>query len=232
MPPPAASSPKRASSPLTGQQSTSRPIGAASKLPAPQAWADDFCAGRADLSTLARGVAEGLPGDWTVHHEDWSLPDHRADDVSLDMWDGGSVSWATWEQRVPRASLLTSGDLGLIIVDNPLRKDKFIVGAMAPSGADPAYDFLADPAAPRAIAVSADPARAAHRITARLLPRYERAASRLRPQTADDTTGNAPPPGNRVQAALARSASRPSSDLTAARTNPPGPPPGIAHRSV
>lgn len=44
----------------------------------------------------------------------------------------------------------------------------------------PRHDFLGDPSAPHGISVTPDPVRAAHRITARLLPHYERATWRLR----------------------------------------------------
>lgn len=153
-------------------------------LPAPQGWAHHFSANRADLAVLARGIADRLPGTWTVSDQDWTLIDNSREDTSLDLWDGGSASWATWEYHLPRAAVLTRGDLRLLLVDNPSRQDRFVVGAMVLPGV--IHDFLADPAAPRGISVPGDPARAAHRITARLLPRYEQEAWRVRVQALVD----------------------------------------------
>ncbi|MEC3996135.1 hypothetical protein VSR01_22510 [Actinacidiphila sp. DG2A-62] len=184
---------------------------------------------RADLSRLAHAVAGRLPGTWTVTDQDWTASPRLRTQANDNLWDGGSVSWASWEHPLPRAAILSSGPLRLIMVDHPTRTDTIITGALALPGTQQMYDLSTGPDIPHAIHLPAtQPARAAHRITARLLPRYEHAVWTLRTKIVSDAAAGIRNADQQAKARLtARDAPNASGEaaITAARN-------AAAHRYV
>ncbi|WP_431949501.1 hypothetical protein [Actinacidiphila sp. bgisy167] len=129
-----------------------------------------------DLAEFAGELAARLPGTW---HAASHGPNAYAEDFPLGerVWDRGHVSWAFSEFTPLRNAVLTSDSgVELVVFDRPLRRHEFLVAALEPRGSG----FAATAEAPTGIVVSADPARAASRVTERLLPRYEKAVHQAR----------------------------------------------------
>ncbi|MFE0187999.1 hypothetical protein [Streptomyces sp. NPDC058989] len=132
---------------------------------------------RGDLETLACDLARRLPGEWTVHVDDFAEPGSQLDFFDA-LWDNACLTRAWMGFRVPRAVILTGPSrLQLVVIDRPLHHGQILVGALALHGID--HEFFGDDNAPHAIAAPAEAARAAHTVTRRLLPRYHQAAHRL-----------------------------------------------------
>jgi hypothetical protein len=131
------------------------------------------------LGILAARIAERLPGTWTVNVEQYTERVWQGDLLAC-LWESaGVLGRALTDQRVPRSAILTSDDrTELIITERPGHPCQLLIGALAAHGV--AHAFAGDPAAPNSIHTPADPARAAHRIARRLLPRYRDALHALR----------------------------------------------------
>ncbi|MFJ5546700.1 hypothetical protein [Streptomyces sp. NPDC093225] len=132
------------------------------------------------LGEFTSGLAPRLSSAWTsrVHSTPyrWSQADYR-------LWEreDGALWQAVYHSRQDsdhlraRAFLTHPTGLQLYIVQRPYRPSEFLVGALLPAGI---FEYDTTPH-PSAIAVPADPARAAAAIRRRLLPYYRTAAMRV-----------------------------------------------------
>ncbi|WP_051842157.1 hypothetical protein [Streptomyces sp. NRRL F-5193] len=148
-----------------------------------------------DLESFATVLAEHLPGNWMVEYHP-----HQGDEDQFrhaeDVWDLNLVSGAIAEFVLREdAHLIRQDGTRLYVTIRPLHDDEFLVAAIAPTGsiAAEAFEGVREP---DGIAVPGDPERAAHAVTADLLPRYEVALAQVRhavmnppqPASRPDTT--------------------------------------------
>ncbi|MDF3291885.1 hypothetical protein [Streptomyces silvisoli] len=187
---------------------------------------------RADLPEFATALADRLPGTWMTVAEYFTerFQQHQATER---LWAAGHLDWAVREFVHDETALLIGpGDELLLVFDRPLRRDQFLVGAVAPPGVD---GNLRLTSAPDGVAVSRDPARAASTVSRRLLPRYHQAVDDVRlPALAPDATSRpacptptaywTPSPTSTATAALCRPLAR--------GPRPPAPPPRHASTSA
>ncbi|MEU6312303.1 hypothetical protein [Streptomyces sp. NPDC047014] len=130
------------------------------------------------LQEFSSGLAPRLSSGWTpsvqITPHWWSRAYHR-------LWEHeGSVLWRALHEdhldsghRYARAFLTHDHGLQLHVVQRPYRTHQFLIGALLPAGIVE-YDTTPRPSA---IAVPADPARAAAAVRRRFLPYYRVAAS-------------------------------------------------------
>ncbi|MFF4285666.1 hypothetical protein ACFY0R_10100 [Streptomyces sp. NPDC001633] len=139
-------------------------------------------ASRADLSSFASKVAQHLSGDWSsdyLSHPTYPDQFPRAEYI----WDLAMVYGAVSTYVLTHDAILTGPDgIRLYVIDRPLHPEQFLVGAFAPDELKETYFWSNE--IPHGIAVSSNPARAAHQITQRLLPRYKQAVARTEPPRA------------------------------------------------
>ncbi|MEE4544019.1 hypothetical protein V2S66_18835 [Streptomyces sp. V4-01] len=130
------------------------------------------------MSRLATGLAARLPGTWTSSDLDWSNQAERQR-VTDFLWDHAAMDHVIFTYYLPRGALLTANDFTqLLIIDRPTRPGQFFVGALHPLGIDiTGRDDV--PLTPHGIAVTSHPAKAAHQVRSRLLPRYYAAFTAL-----------------------------------------------------
>jgi hypothetical protein len=101
------------------------------------------------------------------------------------LWDHAAMDGVVFAYHLTRGALLTSGDTTqLLVVDRPTRRGQFYVGALTPLGIDIFGREV--PLTPHGIAVTSHPAKAAHKVSSRLLPAYYAAWNAL--------LGHHPPP--------------------------------------
>ncbi|WP_405734890.1 hypothetical protein OG607_41345 [Streptomyces sp. NBC_01537] len=130
---------------------------------------------RPNVHRFARRVAARLPGTWTA---DARPPVNPFGTDYSEVWDSQILDWATTEFSPWKAAVLT-GPHGerLLAIAHPTRHSDFIIGALAPPGHSGRP--RGDEAAPLAITVPPDPARAASLVTRRFLPRYDNATAEV-----------------------------------------------------
>ncbi|MGW2056247.1 hypothetical protein ACWCOZ_20430 [Streptomyces sp. NPDC001840] len=123
----------------------------------------------ADLRGFASTMAARLPG-WTARAHDLTVGEQRRE-VDERVWDNGTLSDA-FEQWVPHEAAVLTGPGGaqFVAVHRPGARGQFLVGALRPASI-PAHLIAPDDSpVPSAIAVGADPVRAAAEVRRRLLP--------------------------------------------------------------
>jgi hypothetical protein len=126
---------------------------------------------------ILKVAQQRLPGSWIAVAERFTerFQQHQATER---LWDTGHLDWAVSEFVHDETALLIGPrDELLVVFDRPLRRDQFLVGAIAPPSVD---GNLRLASAPDGIAVSRDPARAAATVSRRLLPRYHQALDNVR----------------------------------------------------
>ncbi|GAU70742.1 hypothetical protein SSP35_22_00450 [Streptomyces sp. NBRC 110611] len=133
---------------------------------------------RTDLSAFAGALAERLPGAWTcdyLAHPTYPAQFPRAEGV----WDLAMVHGAICTYVLGHDAILSGpDDTRLYVIDRPRRSDQFLVAAFVPTGIEDKHLHKVE--TPHGVAVSNEPARAAHQISERLLPRYEEAVTEVR----------------------------------------------------
>ncbi|MFD7013919.1 hypothetical protein [Streptomyces sp. NPDC059928] len=125
------------------------------------------------IGDAAGDIARLLPGQWDTTVEIYSHPAWQEDLVPW-IWDSGELGRALQTERIPYAATLTHADTGttLLLVEQPGHQLNYLIGAFAPQPLDDGYG---DPHAPRSIVLPPLPGHAAHAISDRYLPSYERA---------------------------------------------------------
>jgi hypothetical protein len=122
------------------------------------------------MSRLATALADRLPGTWTSSDLDWSDQAERRR-VTDFLWDHAAMDHVVFTYHLTRGALLTANDFTqLLVIDRPTRPGQFYVGALTPLGIDITEREV--PLTPHGIAVTSHPAKAAHQVGSRLLPRY------------------------------------------------------------
>ncbi|WP_441247375.1 hypothetical protein [Kitasatospora sp. McL0602] len=139
---------------------------------------------RADLLEFSRTLTAHLPG-WTGRTHDITLGEHHAE-LHQEVWDLGIMDDA-FEQFVLHEAAVLTGPNGAraVVVHRPDHRDRFLVGALQPTGI-PVQ--LLGPPAPMAISVSRDPVRAAAEVRQRFLPRFEQATLTSRVRILESAT--------------------------------------------
>lgn len=141
---------------------------------------------RPDTRGFADALAARLPDAWRARPLSWRNAEP--------LWDNGYVSWAA-EAYVGDdrgASLHGPGGEEFMIINRPFRPDQFLIAAYMPEGFHPHH--LQQVEEPHGIAVSDQPARAAARLTGRLLPRYHQALAAVEEHARADPIGIEPAP--------------------------------------
>ncbi|MFJ6898149.1 hypothetical protein [Streptomyces hokutonensis] len=124
------------------------------------------------ISEFTRALADRLPG--------WQ-PDPTAVPIATDpasdrIWDSGPLPYAAFEtDSVARSVITHHFGLQLYVMPRPHRPHQFLVLAMLP--ANTSHEHVQGLRAPRGIAVSADPVRAAADLHRRLVTDYRLASS-------------------------------------------------------
>ncbi|MEY9956810.1 hypothetical protein [Streptacidiphilus sp. MAP5-52] len=170
----------------------------------PDAIRDATAAG--DLHRFVQDLARRLPGPWDAIVRDNSTSAYN-NALSQRLWDLGTAHGALQEFINNHIGQLSHpADLDLIVLPRPGRPDQYLVAALVPSGIGHAVDLEHIDPLPWAIAVPADPARAAADVQRRLLPTYQRALRAIdhrggltplglsSPRTAATSSGTAGPP--------------------------------------
>lgn len=122
------------------------------------------------LSRLATALAARLPGEWISSDLDWSDQVERRR-VTDFLWDHAAMDHVIFTYHLTRGALLTANDFTqLLVIDRPTRPGQFFVGALTPLGIDITERKV--PLTPHGIAVTSHPAKAAHKVSSRLLPAY------------------------------------------------------------
>ncbi|MDH6111354.1 hypothetical protein P3T36_003377 [Kitasatospora sp. MAP12-15] len=127
---------------------------------------------RTGLLEFTSALAGQLPGEWT--HSRFDLTDRTAKTyVDEQLWDLGLAHGSLMHGAHERAGRLQGpGDRDLVVLARPgPHRNAFLVAALLPPMLGVNWDH--EDLAPHGIAVPADAARAAARLTTRLLPRLD-----------------------------------------------------------
>ncbi|MFJ5265517.1 hypothetical protein ACIQAC_34125 [Streptomyces sp. NPDC088387] len=130
---------------------------------------------RTDLSSFAARLAARLPGAWTSEYQHRSQYTDQFPRIKH-LWDRGHIEYIVSQYDLTHDAVL-HGPAGqrLYAIDRPLHTHQFVVAPLIPDSAHIKPHHLDAVREPHGIAVPNDPARAAARVTRRLLPRYEQA---------------------------------------------------------
>ncbi|WP_406463346.1 hypothetical protein OH768_47810 [Streptomyces sp. NBC_01622] len=124
------------------------------------------------ISEFTRALADRLPG-W---EPDPTPVPIAADPASDRIWDSGPLAHGAFEtDSVSRSVLTHHFGLQLYVMPRPYRPHQFVVLPMLP--ANTSHEHVQGLRAPRGIAVSADPVRAAAELHRRLVTDYRLASS-------------------------------------------------------
>lgn len=134
---------------------------------------------RTDLSAFTTGLAARLPGPWTStyqHHTSYK-DQYR---TTNQLWDSGHVDYVVSTYVLPHEAVLHGPEAErLYVTHRPLYPHQFVVAPLEPQGVGLKPHHFYGVEDPNGIAVPNDPARAAARVTRRVLPRYEQALHKV-----------------------------------------------------
>ncbi|MEU9564135.1 hypothetical protein AB0D16_19200 [Streptomyces sp. NPDC048161] len=156
---------------------------------------------RTDLSTFATALAARLPGPWTStyqHHTTYK-DQYR---TTNQLWDAGHIDHVVSTYVLPHDAVLHGPERErLYVTHRPLHPEQFVVAPLQPEDASLKPHHFEGVEEPNGIAVPNDPARAAARVTRRVLPRYEQALHAVLHNAEDQPEPPhrpAPPPVSQV----------------------------------
>ncbi|MFE2864893.1 hypothetical protein [Embleya sp. NPDC059259] len=119
------------------------------------------------LYDLSATIANRLPGWWQSHASRLSSRERHL--LADTVWNTRVLSRTVNARQSPHAAVLLGPAVERLLVV-PVGRDRYLVGALAPWGADPRHDYPRDPQAPPTAVVTHDAEQAAETIKAELLP--------------------------------------------------------------
>ncbi|MEN8654408.1 hypothetical protein ABCR94_28375 [Streptomyces sp. 21So2-11] len=139
----------------------------------------------ADLSAFATGLAERLPGAWTITHQAHAEYEDQFPTTNR-LWDVGHVGYIVSNYVLSHDALLHGPEnQQLYVSDRPRYRHQFVVAPLEPDGDGIKPHHFAGVDEPNGIVVPNDPARAAAHVARRVLPRYQHALHKVLRNAAD-----------------------------------------------